>query len=67
MGDEDKNRDLRSRGLLALHVIPRHDIKEHEETRLCWCRPELASFEDGEEVWAHNAFADQYFKDKTIN
>lgn len=55
--------------LVAVHVIPGYDIKEHEETRLCWCHPELASRDPdtGEEVWAHNGFASQYYPDKKIN
>ena len=64
MRDEETAKE---RALRAFHVVPAHDIKEHEQSRLCWCRPTLASFEDGEEVWSHHGFADEYFSDKNIH
>jgi hypothetical protein len=35
------------------HVIPCEDLREHDLTSDCWCRP----FEDGEMpgLWAHNS------------
>ena len=64
MNDPDLARERRLR---AFHVMPAYDIRRHEESRLCWCCPELVSFEDGEEVWSHQAFASIYYPDKKLN
>jgi len=32
------------------HVLPNNDLKDHEETGLCWCKP---TYEDG--VYVHNS------------
>jgi hypothetical protein len=24
-----------------IHVLPIHDLREHEDTRTCWCQPTL--------------------------
>lgn len=27
-----------------VHVLPNNDKKDHEESRLCWCRPGVSIF-----------------------
>ena len=34
------------------HVIPVDDLREHEETPDCWCRPVEG---DTDELWVHNS------------
>ena len=29
-----------------LHVLPEHDLREHEETRTCWCQPAIEEITD---------------------
>lgn len=35
------------------HVIPRNDLREHETSPYCWCRP--VQDEDYPEVWVHHS------------
>ena len=43
----------------AVHVIPIHDLREHEESGQCWCGPRVTTVEaippagDGRERWTH--------------
>lgn len=32
---------LSESGNTVSHVIPQHDVREHEETAGCWCQPAL--------------------------
>lgn len=35
------------------HIIPLDDLREHEESKDCWCKP----YEDEQtlDIWIHNA------------
>ena len=37
-----------------VHVMPTNDILEHQESRECWCDPEIEEYESG--LVIHNAF-----------
>lgn len=40
---------------MAQHIIPEHEIDEHEQSEDCRCEPELSiDDESGEMVWIHN-------------
>jgi hypothetical protein len=41
----------------ALHIIPMDDLRDHEPSADCWCRPTLDDdFEDeGGDVYLHHA------------
>lgn len=36
-----------------LHVVPNNDLREHETSQDCWCRPVVDQQESG--VWLHNS------------
>ena len=36
-----------------LHVIPLGDVREHETSNECWCKPQDSASEPG--IWVHNA------------
>lgn len=38
-----------------IHVIPENDLREHEESRQCWCRPTLDQLESDPVVVIHNS------------
>ena len=35
------------------HVVPLNDLREHDETPECWCRP--VESEEESSVWIHNS------------
>jgi hypothetical protein len=47
-----------------VHVIPVKDIKEHEESITCWCRPNVSA--DYENLVIHNAFAEEYGDERNL-
>jgi hypothetical protein len=47
-----------------VHVMPTRDIKEHEETILCWCKPKRDSQEPN--LVIHNAFAAEYGDERNL-
>ena len=38
---------------MILHIIPLGDLREHEESALCWCKPQESTSEPG--IWVHSA------------
>lgn len=40
---------------MALHIIPINDLKEHEESSVCSCRPALI-IDNGEMIFVHNSY-----------
>ena len=40
---------------MSIHIIPRNDIKDHDESSTCDCKPELI-MENGEMILVHNSF-----------
>ena len=38
---------------MTWHVIPVGDLREHEESPKCWCKP--AEDDEEPEVWVHNS------------
>lgn len=34
-----------------IHVIPRGDLRDHDQSPECWCRPD----EDEPGLWVHNS------------
>ena len=36
-----------------MHVVPVDDLREHESSRHCWCRP--VEHEEQPGLWIHNA------------
>jgi len=56
-GDEELER-------LAVHTMPTHDIKEHEESILCWCKPKRDDIEPN--LIIHNVFAESYGDERTL-
>ena len=39
-----------------LHVVPVNDLREHEESSKCWCRPvEIFDASMHAPVWVHNS------------
>lgn len=36
-----------------IHTIPVNDLREHETSRECWCRPKQD--EDEPSLWIHNS------------
>lgn len=58
----------RIKGTPPIHVMPISDIREHEDSRECWCVPVLDHTPvSGEaEVWVHNAFAEGYGDERKL-
>ena len=40
---------------MTWHILPRNDIKAHDESSTCACKPSIW-FKDGELVVLHNAY-----------
>ena len=40
-----------------LHVLPINDLREHEETRDCWCHPAVTGepYEETDVIVTHNS------------
>lgn len=38
-----------------LHVLPLGDLREHDEMRECWCRPDVTQEPDCDAVVVHHA------------
>jgi len=38
-----------------IHVLPMKDLREHDETRTCWCHPKVERVEGGVVVTHHSA------------
>lgn len=47
-----------------IHVMPTNDIKEHEESILCWCKPKYDEQEP--KLIIHNAFAESYGNERNL-
>jgi hypothetical protein len=47
-----------------IHVMPTHDIKQHEESLECWCCPKR-DVEQANLV-VHNAFAEEYGEERNL-
>lgn len=45
-----------------IHVIPTDDIRPHDESILCWCKPQIT-----EHVVIHHAFGESYGDEREIN
>ena len=41
---------------MSIHILPRNDIKEHEETTTCICGPKVKFLDNGEMMIIHNSF-----------
>jgi hypothetical protein len=50
--------------MIDIHVMPINDIKEHEESLLCWCNPKQDTEEPN--VIIHNAFAEGYGNERNL-
>lgn len=37
------------------HVYPLNDLREHDMSPACWCRPELMEDDEGGDVLVHNS------------
>ena len=48
----------------AVHTMPINDIKEHEESILCWCHPKVDEQEPNHII--HNAFAESYGDERKL-
>lgn len=33
-----------------IHVLPINDVREHEESRSCWCEPDLQYPDEGDSI-----------------
>ena len=44
------------------HVTPCNDLKEHRESRTCWCKP-CVEYENGNEIIVHNAADGREFEE----
>lgn len=41
---------------MTWHVVPLNDLREHEITDLCWCKPvQNDDPENWEPIWVHNS------------
>ena len=38
------------------HVLPTNDLKEHEETEYCHCKPKVEVMENGNRIIIHNSY-----------
>lgn len=53
-----------------IHVLPRNDLREHEETRVCWCHPYNYSEPDDERgvvVVHHSADGRELVEEHGVN
>ncbi len=47
-----------------IHCMPINDIKEHEESILCWCHPKIDKEQPNFII--HNAFAESYGDERSL-
>ena len=38
-----------------VHVMPENDLREHEQTRTCWCQPQLTQEPGADVVVIHHS------------
>lgn len=50
---------------MAIHILPRNDLNEHEELTTCHCCPTV-EYENGEMIIIHNSFDRRELKEKDI-
>lgn len=48
------------------HVTPVNDLKEHEESKYCWCHPKSERQSNGNWVIVHNAMDGRELKENNI-
>jgi hypothetical protein len=48
----------------TVHTMPINDIKEHEESLLCWCNPRIDRTQPNHII--HNAFAESYGDERNL-
>lgn len=42
--------------LNAIHVVPINDLRDHDESNSCWCRPvEIFDVTTDVGIWVHNS------------
>lgn len=39
----------------AWHVVPMNDLRDHEPSKSCWCRPTLLDEETDGDVYIHHS------------
>jgi hypothetical protein len=45
----------KGRARYVSHVIPLEDLKEHEESLICWCNPRSDVFSEHKVLYVHHA------------
>lgn len=49
-----------------IHILPTNDIKNHEESTTCECKPRVEILENGEIMVVHNSYDGREFIKKLV-
>ena len=50
-----------------VHILPINDLKEHEESTTCECKPKIEILEDGEIMVIHNSYDGREFIEELVS
>ena len=48
------------------HVLPVGDIKDHEDGLMCWCKPVIERYDNGNSMVSHNAADGREFFEQDV-